>query len=69
MAKDLEELRKKLNARKKLVEKDAKVEKAKEEVVACLKVHDRRPLDCWKEVETFKAEVARLERSFVDKIA
>lgn len=69
VAKDLEELRKKLNARKKIAEKDAGVEKAKEEVIACLKVNDRRPLDCWQEVEKFKAEVGRLERSFVDRNA
>lgn len=51
------------------MEKDEGVEKAKEAVVACLKVNDRRPLDCWQEVENFKAEVGRLERTFVDKNA
>lgn len=67
--KDLSELRKKLNARRKIVERDEGVERAKEEVVACLKVNDRRPLDCWEQVERFKAEVGRLERSFVDRNA
>jgi altered-inheritance-of-mitochondria protein 13 len=69
VAKDLEDLRKKLNSRKRIMEKDDAVEKAKDAVVACLKVNDRRPLDCWQEVEKFKAEVGRLERSFVDKNA
>jgi altered-inheritance-of-mitochondria protein 13 len=69
VAKDLEDLRKKLNSRKRIMEKDDAVEKAKDAVVACLKVNDRRPLDCWQEVEKFKAEVGRLERTFVDKNA
>lgn len=51
------------------MEKDEKVERAKDQVVACLRKNDRRPLDCWQEVETFKAEVVRLERSFVDRTA
>ena len=65
---EIEELRAKLEGRKKLVEIDAGIEKARSEVVGCLRLHDRRPLDCWKEVETFKKEVARLEEGFVDRI-
>lgn len=53
--------------RKKIVDLDKDVTKAKDDVVTCLRLNDRRPLDCWKEVETFKAEVARLERAFVEK--
>jgi altered-inheritance-of-mitochondria protein 13 len=65
---DVQELRKKLEGRKKLAEVDEGVEKAKSEVVRCLRENDRRPLDCWKEVETFKEEVRRLERSWVEKV-
>lgn len=48
-------------------EADAGVEKAREGLVQCLRLNDRRPLDCWEEREAFKREVARLERQFVDK--
>jgi len=48
-------------------ESDA-VRQAETAMVRCLRLNDRRPLDCWKEVEDFKAEVARLEKSFVGKI-
>ncbi|EHL02519.1 hypothetical protein GLAREA_01912 [Glarea lozoyensis ATCC 20868] len=65
---DVSELRKKLESRKKLSEVDEGVEKAKGEVVRCLRDNDRRPLDCWREVETFKAEVRRLEESWVEKV-
>ncbi|GKZ19265.1 hypothetical protein AbraIFM66951_011406 [Aspergillus brasiliensis] len=65
---EIEELRAKLEGRKKLVEIDAGIEKARSDVVSCLRLNDRRPLDCWKEVENFKKEVARLEEGFVDRI-
>lgn len=41
------------------------VERRKEELVQCLRVKDRRPLDCWEEVEGFKAAVGRLEEGFL----
>ncbi|KAJ8610636.1 hypothetical protein MRB53_038415 [Persea americana] len=44
--KEIDALRKKLDSRRKVVEKDAAVEKAKDEVVTCLRLNDRRPLDC-----------------------
>ena len=59
--------RKKLEARKKLEQADPAVNKAKEDVANCLRTNDRRPLDCWKEVETFKKEVGRLEKDFVER--
>ncbi|KKK25290.1 hypothetical protein P175DRAFT_0503741 [Aspergillus ochraceoroseus IBT 24754] len=65
---EIEELRTKLAGRKKLAELDDGIEKAKADVVSCLRLNDRRPLDCWKEVAEFKKEVARLESAFVDKI-
>lgn len=67
VTKEIEALRKKLDSRKKLEQLDPQVAKAQEEVVACLRTKDRRPLDCWKEVETFKREVGRLEKDFVEK--
>lgn len=69
MNKDVAELRAKLEKRQKAAEtgSDAGVEKAKEGLVQCLRVNDRRPLDCWTEVEAFKREVARLEQRFVDR--
>ncbi|KAF4258823.1 hypothetical protein CNMCM8812_006096 [Aspergillus fumigatus] len=65
---EIEQLRAKLEGRRKLVEVDENVERARNEVVTCLRLHDRRPLDCWKEVEGFKREVARLEEAFVDRV-
>lgn len=44
------------------------VESARSEVIRCLRENDRRPLDCWKEVEKFKDEVRRLEKGWVDKV-
>jgi MICOS complex subunit MIC19 len=65
---DVKELKKKLEQRKKLADVDEGVEKAKSEVVKCLRDNDRRPLDCWKEVQTFKGEVRRLEGAWVEKV-
>lgn len=63
-------LKEKLKRRKMKEEvvKDKAVEKAKGEVVNCLRLNDRRPLDCWREVEVFKGEVARLERDFLGRV-
>jgi altered-inheritance-of-mitochondria protein 13 len=65
---DVMELRKKLEQRKKLAELDEDVEKAKGDVVKCLRSNDRRPLDCWREVQRFRDEVRRLEEVWVDKV-
>lgn len=67
---EIEELRKRLGQRKlrEDIMTDKGVEKAKDEVVRCLRVNDRRPLDCWQEVETFKKEVGRLEKDFLGRI-
>lgn len=67
VAKEIAELKKKLDGRKKLEQPDPAVEKAKEELVQCLRMNDRRPLDCWQEREAFKREVGRLEREFVER--
>ncbi|KAI9830335.1 MAG: hypothetical protein M1819_005716 [Sarea resinae] len=65
---EISTLRQKLASRQKLDELDQGVEKAKEGVVHCLRLHDRRPLDCWKEVEEFRNQVGRLEKAFVEKV-
>lgn len=67
VSKEIEQLRKKLNERKKLEKVDEGVEKSKEALVQCLRVNDRRPLDCWQEVENFRKEVGRLEKDFINK--
>lgn len=69
MSKDVEALRAKLDERKKVRQLPDSLEAARGEVVRCLRENDRRPLDCWKEVEAFKEEVRRLEKGWVDKVA
>ncbi|KAI9737891.1 MAG: hypothetical protein M1834_009261 [Cirrosporium novae-zelandiae] len=66
--KEIELLKSKLEGRKQVAELDKNVKKAKEDMVTCLRLNDRRPLDCWKEVASFKSEVAKLEKGFVDKV-
>lgn len=68
VSKEVEELRHKLEGRKQLRALPDGVENARSEVVRCLRENDRRPLDCWQEVENFKAEVKKLERGWVDKV-
>jgi altered-inheritance-of-mitochondria protein 13 len=46
----------------------SEVGNVKEKLVKCLRENDRRPLDCWQEVQQFKSEVARLERGFLGKV-
>jgi len=65
---ELDKLREGLDARKKVREMPRAVEKAREELVGCLKRNDRRPLDCWREVEAFKGSVGRMEEDFVGSI-
>jgi altered-inheritance-of-mitochondria protein 13 len=65
---DVLELKRKLEQRKVVKEVDEGVERAKGAVVRCLRENDRRPLDCWREVERFKEEVRRLEGVWVEKI-
>jgi altered-inheritance-of-mitochondria protein 13 len=67
--KEVAALRAKLDNRKKLEQLPPSVEKAKEELVSCLRTNDRRPLDCWQEVEKFKTEVGKLEKAFIEKAA
>jgi altered-inheritance-of-mitochondria protein 13 len=64
---EIAELKRKLEGRRKVEEVDKEVQKAKDELVQCLRINDRRPLDCWKEREAFKQQVGRLEREFVER--
>ena len=68
--KEIDELKRKLRQRriKEDVVGDKGVEGAKESVVKCLRENDRRPLDCWREVEAFKKEVGRLEKGFLGRV-
>lgn len=68
VSKEIEEMRKKLEARKQVRALPEGVEGARNEVIRCLRENDRRPLDCWQEVENFKAEVKKLEKGWVEKV-
>jgi MICOS complex subunit MIC19 len=63
---DIKELRDKFVGVKNS-KQDVEAQKAREELVQCLQLHDRRSLDCWWEVKQFKEKVANLEREFVNK--
>ncbi|PNS14776.1 MICOS complex subunit mic19 [Sphaceloma murrayae] len=64
---EIEKMKAKLEQRRTLEKPTAEVEKAKDQLVQCLRMNDRRPLDCWKEVEEFKGQVGRLEKGFVER--
>lgn len=69
VSKEVEALRARLEGRRRTVrEVPASVEKARGDVVRCLRENDRRPLDCYKEVEAFKEEVRKLEKNWVDRV-
>ncbi|KZZ97685.1 DUF1690 domain-containing protein [Moelleriella libera RCEF 2490] len=68
LSKEIDELRHKLEERKQLRDLPGDVRTARSQVIQCLRENDRRPLDCWQEVEKFKAEVKKLEQSWVDKV-
>ncbi|KAK5632406.1 hypothetical protein RRF57_008120 [Xylaria bambusicola] len=65
---EVEALRARLDKRKQLRPLPESVEKARGDVVRCLTENDRRPLNCYEEVEAFKEEVRKLEKSWVDKV-
>ncbi len=69
VAKAVEGLRAKLEEKRQVRPLPETLESARNEVVRCLRENDRRPLDCWREVEAFKEEVRRLEKGWVDKVA
>ena len=67
MQKEIDALKAKLQERgnKDEVAKDKGVEDAREKVVKCLRMKDRRPLDCWQEVRGFRREVGRVEGAVI----
>lgn len=62
---EIAKLKRTLSERKVLKDLPPEVEKARNAVVSCLRINDRRPLDCWREVEIFKSEVKKMEDKFV----
>jgi MICOS complex subunit MIC19 len=68
VSEEVDALRKKLEQRQKVHDVPAEVERARSEVVRCLRENDRRPLDCWREVEAFKSQVRSLEEAWVKKV-
>jgi altered-inheritance-of-mitochondria protein 13 len=68
VAKEVEALRAKLEERRKVREFPESVATARSEVVQCLRDNERRPLNCWMEVEKFKEEVRKLEKGWVEKV-
>ncbi|KAK4133365.1 DUF1690-domain-containing protein [Trichocladium antarcticum] len=68
VAKAIGELRAKLEERKGFRQVPEGLERARGQVVRCLRENDRRPLDCWREVEAFKEEVRRMEKGWVDQV-
>lgn len=61
-------LRRRLDDRAGVREVPEALERARGDVVRCLTENDRRPLDCWREVEKFKDEVRRMEKGWVEKV-
>lgn len=65
----MQALQKKLEERKRIRSQlPESLENARSGVVRCLRENDRRPLDCWREVEAFKEEVRRVEKGWVEKV-
>ncbi|EGR46754.1 uncharacterized protein TRIREDRAFT_122903 [Trichoderma reesei QM6a] len=68
VGKEIEELRKKLEQRKKVRDLPESVDAARNSVIRCLRENDRKPLVCYDEVEAFKAEVKKMEREWINRI-
>ncbi|KAL7418509.1 hypothetical protein Q5752_006967 [Cryptotrichosporon argae] len=67
LGRDIDDVREKVERlrREREGKESARIREAKDEVTRCYLSHPDRPLDCWKEVEAFKAEVSALEQAFV----
>ncbi|WVQ84307.1 hypothetical protein IAT38_006459 [Cryptococcus sp. DSM 104549] len=69
LGRDIEEIKEKVERMKEKRTKEGEaVRAARESVEKCYLSNSDRPLDCWKEVESFKAEVAKLEQAFVKSL-
>merc|ERR1712000_784067 len=65
---EIEKLKQTLGQRKVLKELPNEVESARQDVISCLRINDRKPLDCWKEVEVFKRAVRQMEENYVASV-
>jgi len=65
---EIEKLKQTLGQRKVLKELPKDLDTARQSVISCLRLNDRKPLDCYKEIETFKREVRKLEEGYVSSI-
>ncbi|KZO95279.1 hypothetical protein CALVIDRAFT_184166 [Calocera viscosa TUFC12733] len=69
LARDMEELRSKVDrfesGRAMRGEGREEVKGMQQALVQCYKTNASRPLDCWREVEDFKASVAKLEEKYI----
>jgi altered-inheritance-of-mitochondria protein 13 len=68
VGKEIDELRSKLDQRRKVRELPESVETARNNVIRCLRENDRKPLVCYDEVEAFKAEVKKLEKDWINRV-
>lgn len=68
VGKEIDELRSKLEQRRKVRDLPESVEAARNNVIRCLRENDRRPLVCYDEVEAFKAEVKKLEKEWINRV-
>ncbi|WVW86092.1 hypothetical protein I302_108131 [Kwoniella bestiolae CBS 10118] len=69
LGKDIEQVREKVERlREKRLNTSRGVREAREGVEKCYLTNAEKPLDCWKQVETFKSEVAKLEQAFVKSL-
>ncbi|RFU72133.1 duf1690 domain-containing protein [Trichoderma arundinaceum] len=68
VGKEIDELRSKLEQRRKVRDLPESVEAARNSVIRCLRENDRKPLVCYDEVEAFKAEVKKLEREWINRV-
>ena len=64
----ISKLSEKLSSQSSTFAESEDVGKAKSALVNCLRKNDRRPLDCWNEVEAFKKEVSKMEKRFVGRL-
>ncbi|WRT70296.1 uncharacterized protein IL334_007294 [Kwoniella shivajii] len=69
LGRDIEEVREKVERLKeRRLRENQGVKKAREQVESCYLNNPDKPLDCWKQVESFKIEVAKLEQAFVKSL-
>lgn len=65
---EIEKLKQQLGQRKTVKDLPKDVENARQDVISCLRINDRKPLDCWKEVEIFKQQVRKMEENYVGSL-